>query len=184
MQPARPRRLPLRSAALLAVLLSTSALALQQTGASEASFSGKGPAGFRLTGKTQELTLAEKGPAVVVTVPLSKLETGISLRDRHMREKYLEVEKYPNAVLELQRSAVQLPADGQTSQGRAKGKMTLHGQTRDVEFGYVIKRAGDTYQVQGTLPLNIKQYGIEIPSYMGITVQPDIETAVSFSFKE
>ncbi|MCI0571887.1 MAG: YceI family protein [Myxococcaceae bacterium] len=171
-------------AAALAVVLSGAALAgVHQTGGAQATFTGKGPAGFKLEGKTSELRVEEKGSAVVVAVPLGKLETGIELRDRHMKEKYLEVAKFPEAVLEVDRSRITLPADGQSAQGQSTGKMSLHGQTKDVSFSYVIKRSGDTYQVEGKVPLNLKDYGINIPSYLGVTVQPDIQTAVGFSFK-
>ncbi|MCI0572598.1 MAG: YceI family protein [Myxococcaceae bacterium] len=174
----------LRTAAF-AIIFSGAALAgVQQTGGAHASFTGKGPAGFKLEGKTSELRVEEKGSAVVVAVPLAKLDTGIPLRDSHMKEKYLEVAKYPEAVLEVDRSRVTLPTDGQSAQGQATGKMSLHGQTKDVSFSYVIKRVGGAYQVEGKLPLNLKDYGINVPAYLGVTVQPDIQTAVAFSFKE
>lgn len=173
----------LRAAAFTLVLSGAALAGIRQTGGAQAGFTGKGPAGFKLEGKTSELRVQENGGTVVVAVPLGKLETGIALRDKHMREKYLEVARYPEAVLELGRSRITLPADGQTAQGQSTGKMTLHGKSKDVSFTYVIKRAGDTYQVQGTLPLNLKDYDINVPSYLGVTVQPDIETQVSFSFK-
>ena len=43
---------------------------------------------------------------------------------------------------------------------------------------------GDTYQVTGTVPLNMKDFDINVPSYLGQTVKPDIETTVSFSCKK
>ena len=46
---------------------------------------------------------------VVITVPLANLSTGIGLRDHHMKEKYLEVQKYPSATLTIARSALKFP---------------------------------------------------------------------------
>jgi len=116
-----------------------------------------------------------------VVVPLENMKTGIDLRDRHMREKYLEVQKYPNAVLEVPWSEIKLPEDGQSVTAKAKGKMTLHGKTQQVPFTYTVQRKGNDYQVTGNTPLNIKSFGIDIPNYMGVTVKPDIETIVSFT---
>jgi polyisoprenoid-binding protein YceI len=169
--------------AALTVLFSLPAMAaVQKTGSSDASFTGKGPAGFKLEGKTQELNLQDAGSTVKIIVPLANLKTGIDLRDQHMREKYLEVQKYPDAVLEVPWSAITLPEDGKSVSGKAQGKMTLHGKTKDVSFSYTVKRTGASYTASGSVPLNIKEFDIHVPNYLGVTVKPDIETQVAFGF--
>ena len=45
----------------------------------------------------------------------ASLDTGIDLRNKHMREKYLEVQKYPNAVLTVDRSTLHFPDDVATN---------------------------------------------------------------------
>jgi polyisoprenoid-binding protein YceI len=167
------------------VLLSTPVLAqVERSGVASATFSGKGPAGFKLEGKTEEVSLLDDGKKVVISVPLATLKTGIDLRDRHMREKYLEVDKFPNAVLEVLWSVIHLPTDGQTSTQTVPGKMTLHGKTRDVSVTYTLKRVGEAFEASGTLPLNLKDFDIILPNYLGVTVKPDIETLTSFQFKK
>src|SRR5579863_3203967 len=76
---------------------------------SHVSFAASGPAGMSIEGTTSELTVADQGDNIVITVPLANLTTGISLRDRHMRDKYLEVQKFPTATLTVARSALKLP---------------------------------------------------------------------------
>ena len=165
----------------LALLAAPAALAaVQRVGDASASFTGKGPGGFKLEGHTGELRLEDAGALLRIIVPLAHLETGIDLRDRHMREKYLEVQKYPDAVLEVPWGALKLPEDGKASTGEAHGKLTLHGRTKELPFQYTVQRTGAAYQVSGSLPLNLKDFGIEVPSYMGVTVKPDIQTAVRF----
>lgn len=169
----------------LMVLVATPVLAdLERSGPASATFSGKGPAGFKLEGKTEEVTLKDDGKTVVISVPLATLKTGIDLRDRHMREKYLEVEKFPHAVLEVLWSAIQLPEEGKTTTQTVPGKMTLHGKTKDVSVTYTLKRTGDAYEASGKLPLNLKDFDIILPNYLGVTVKPDIETLTSFQFKK
>jgi polyisoprenoid-binding protein YceI len=166
-------------ALLLALPLLTAATTV--TGEATAAFRGRGPGGFSLEGKTHQIRVEDDGTHLRVVVPLAGLQTGIALRDRHMREKYLEVEKYPEAVLEIPWSAVKLPADGQTGEGSAPGKMTIHGQTHEVQVKYRITRTGNHYQVTGNVPVKITDYGIEQPSYFGVSVQPDIETTTTFT---
>lgn len=172
-----------RRLSLLAVLAALPLLsaATQVQGEPTASFHGRGPGGFSLEGKTHQLKVEDDGKVLKVVVPLSGLQTGISLRDRHMREKYLEVEKYPDAVLSLPWSAVKLPEDGRTVEATVPGTMALHGKTHDVQVRYKLTRSGNSYQVSGNIALDIRDYGIEIPSYFGITVQPEIETSTTFT---
>jgi polyisoprenoid-binding protein YceI len=172
-----------RRASLVTLLLALPLLAAatRVTGEPTAGFRGRGPGGFSLDGKTRQLRVEDDGKVLKIVVPLAGVQTGISLRDRHMRERYLEVDKYPDAVLEVPWSAVKLPEDGQTSEGTAPGKMSLHGKSHDVQVKYRIVRTGNRYQVTGNVPLNITDYGIEVPSYLGITVQPDVEASASFT---
>jgi polyisoprenoid-binding protein YceI len=173
-----PRR---ASLAALLLVLPFLAGATRLTGQQSAGFHGRGPGGFGVDGKTDQLHVADDGTTLKITVPLATLHTGIGLRDKHMREKYLQVDKYPDAVLEVPWSEVKLPGDGQTSEGTVPGKMTIHGKSKDVKAKYRIVRTGNRYQVTGNVPLNLKDYDIDVPSYLGVTVQPDIDTSVSFT---
>src|SRR5689334_7763540 len=73
---------------------------------------GKGEVEFRAKGHPNAIKIVRKGSAPhgvlniegqkvtgKVSFDLSSLDTGIKLRTRHMREKYLEVERFPEAVL-------------------------------------------------------------------------------------
>ena len=173
----------MRRASLAALLLAVPLLAAatRLTGEPSAGFHGRGPGGFGVDGKTNQLRIDDDGTTLKITVPLANLDTGIGLRNKHMREKYLQVDRYPDAVLEVPWSGVKLPGDGQTGEGTAPGKMTLHGKTKDVQVKYRIVRTATRYQVTGNVPLNLKDYDIEVPSYMGVTVQPDIEASASFT---
>jgi len=173
----------IRRASLAALLLvfPLLAAATKVTGEPSAGFHGRGPGGFGVDGKTNQLRIEDDGTTLKITVPLATLHTGIGLRDKHMREKYLQVDKYPDAVLEMPWSAVKLPGDGQTGEGTVPGKMTIHGKSKDVKAKYRIVRTGNRYQVTGNVSLNLKDYDIDVPSYLGVTVQPDIETSVSFT---
>ena len=166
----------------LALVLPLLALAeAKLSGTPTAGFTGRGPGGFTLEGITHELRLQDDGTILRITVPLGQLTTGSALRDRHMREKYLEVAKFPELVLEVPWATVKLPSDGQQLEGSGTGKVTLHGQTKDVPIRYAVQRAGSAYQVTGHAAINLKDFGVEVPSYFGVTVQPDIDARATFT---
>lgn len=142
------------------------------------SFHATGPAGLKIEGKTNAFTVSEQGGKVHFVVPLAGLDTGIALRNKHMREKYLEVGKYPNAELVVERSALEMPADGTEASGSVAGMMTIHGRSRPVQVTYKAQRSGASLSISGGVHLNIKEFGIDVPSYLGVTVKPDIDVYV------
>jgi polyisoprenoid-binding protein YceI len=153
---------------------------LTRSGDPSVSFTAIGPGGLKIVGTTSELNVVDDAQSVSVVVPLSNLSTGIALRDRHMREKYLQVQSYPTATLKVDRASVKFPAAGAEATGDAQGTMTIHGQSHGVTFHYAAKREGAGYAVNGTVHVSMKDYGIEVPSYLGVTVKPDVDVTVRF----
>jgi polyisoprenoid-binding protein YceI len=162
-----------------ALTLAVSAHAkLTTQGASSVEFKASGPAGLSIVGTSAEVRASDTADSVAIVVPLTKLDTGIELRNKHMREKYLETGKYPNAELVVAKSAIKYPEVGS---GEATGQLKLHGQTRSVRVKYEAKRSGGGLAVAGSFRINIKDFGIEQPSYMGLSVKPEVDVAVKFS---
>jgi polyisoprenoid-binding protein YceI len=152
---------------------------LATSGEPSVSFTATGPAGMRFGGQSKDLTVQDDDAAIVVAVTLESFDTGITLRDKHMREKYFEVQKYPKAKLRVEHSALQLPdVNGDTS-ADAQGRLELHGQTHPVTFHYTAKRGTD-YAVSAKMRINMKDYGIDVPTYLGVTVKPDVDVEVKF----
>jgi polyisoprenoid-binding protein YceI len=164
-------------------LASVSALghaALSSATDSHVTFDALGPAGFKIQGTTTDLSVSEADGNVIVSVPLANLTTGISLRDHHMKEKYLEVPKFPAAVLTVAKSALKLPSAGGQVDADVPGSLALHGQTHPVSVHYSAKGDGTTNSAQGKFHLNMTEFGIVVPSYLGVTVKPDVDVSASF----
>jgi polyisoprenoid-binding protein YceI len=176
---ARPRIAVLASLCAL-TFASVAAAKLARTGGASASFRAVGPGGTHIEGKTSELQLADDGTNVTVTVPLGNLRTGIDLRDRHMKEKYLEVDKFPTATLTVARGSLKLPTADAEVKDSAQGTMTLHGVSKPVTFRYGAKLEDGVNAVHGSVRVNMKEFGIEVPSYLGVTVKPDVDVSVRF----
>jgi polyisoprenoid-binding protein YceI len=104
-----------------------------------------------------------------IDIPVASLVTGLSLRDEHMKNKYLEVQKYPKASL------TRLKAKG----GKFEGLMNLHGKSQKVSGEYKI--VGN--QVRAEFPLKLSEYGIVIPTYMGVGVEDEGKMEVNLPYK-
>jgi polyisoprenoid-binding protein YceI len=178
----RHKRLAI-AATLVSLVLGSSAMvqaALNKVTEARVGFQATGPAGLEIKGATQDLSVSETEASIAITVPLANVKTGIDLRDRHMREKYLEAQKYPSATLTVARAAIKLPVAGEKVQSDAPGSLTLHGQTRAVTVHYETKEAGGAFLVNGKLHITMTDFGIAVPSYLGVTVKPDVDVSATF----
>jgi polyisoprenoid-binding protein YceI len=165
------------------ILVSISAVghaALSAPTDSRVSFLASGPAGLKIEGTTPDLSVADGSENLVLTVPLANLTTGIGLRDKHMKEKYLEVPKFPNAVLTIARGVLKLPSGGQPVEIDVPGTLQLHGQSKPVTVHYDAKGDGPGFAAHGKFHMNMNDFGIAVPTYLGVTVKPDIDVSASF----
>ena len=172
-------------AVLVAAGLSVAATGkMERTAGASVSFTGKGPAGFKMVGTTDQIAVADDGAKLTLTVPVETLKTGNGLRDKHMTEKYLETGKFPTAILALDKGQLKFPkADGEKIEGKATGQLTLHGVTRPQEVSYSMERAGGIYKIASNFKMNFKEHGVDVPSYLGVTVKPDVEVAAALNLK-
>lgn len=116
-----------------------------------------------------------------LTLDISSLDTGISMRTNHMKEKYLEVAKFPQSKLSL--SEVNLPAadfgkDFSESSVPFKGTLTLHGVTKPVSGTAKIEQKGMNVSVHAEFAIKITDYQIPIPVFAGITVADEVSLVV------
>jgi polyisoprenoid-binding protein YceI len=132
-----------------------------------------------------ELSMSAQRPGEVdgtLVVDLKTLETGISLRDTHMREQYLEVQKgeqFAAARLNRIRLAGIEPAS-LAGNGTFTGMLTLHGVEREVTGKAEVKSSGESLQVLATFPVKVSDFNIQKPRYLGVGVKDQVTVAVRF----
>lgn len=171
----------LGGAAMLA-LVSFSLVAaakLTKTGGGTAGFKATGPGGLNIDGKTSDVSVADDGTTVTITVKLDNIDTGMSLRNKHTKED-LEADKYPTAVISVPRAALKMGG----GDGDAKGKLKIHGQEKDVSFHYKAAKSGDVLDVAGSTRINVSDYGVKPRSYLGISIKNDVEVYANFQAKD
>ena len=118
------------------------------------------------------------GSDLYFEVDLNALDTGIGLRNHHMRENYLETDRYPYAAFKgtVAKTVRQGEADTLVA---VEGKLTLHGKDRFVSVTGRVTADDGRYRLSCTFPLDIRDYGIEVPSLMGAKVDPNLSMAMS-----
>jgi polyisoprenoid-binding protein YceI len=182
------RSLRLISAGLLSSVAVWAAITpggvFSRSGQSSVVFTASATGGLKIEGQTPDLEIRDDGSSLSVIVPLSHLDTGIALRDRHMKEKYLETEKYPNAELVVRRAELKVPTAGGKEEASAKALLKLHGQEKPVVFNYRASESGGHFSVDGTLRLSIAEFGISTPTFMGVSVRPDVDVKASFRLEQ
>jgi polyisoprenoid-binding protein YceI len=180
----KPQRFLLVGALLTGASLALSAAAkLSDAGDVDVRFLAKAPAGLKISGTGSDLKASESDGKIEITVPVTNLETGIGLRDKHLR-RYLESEKYPNAKLVVAKSKLSFPENDKDASGSATGDCTLHGVTKPLKFHYKANRTGSDYHVQALAKIDIRKFDIEVPCYLGVCVDPEVKLKVKFKLRE
>ena len=111
-------------------------------------------------------------------VELMKLETGISLRDRHLRNNYLEVQKGAGfSIAKLENIKVERLA-GKTT---FKGTLQLHGQQREVSGTADVQPVGKGYKLVASFPVRVSEFQIPEPSYLGVGVKDEVTVNVTLT---
>lgn len=140
----------------------------------------------KVTGSITGDTAKRTGTGKIV-VDLASLNSGIDLRDEHMRsEGWLNVAKYPTATFET--TSVKYTSGNDFA---VSGKFTLHGVTKAIKATATIKYmpesevtkrnrfAGDVVQVKTKFSIKLSDYGVKIPDMAKDKVSNTIKISVS-----
>lgn len=115
-------------------------------------------------------------------VALDGLDTGINLRNNHLRDNYLEIAKGPDfsrAVLTELRLAgldVSMPS----GKGTFRARLRVHGVERPVMGQVELRRGGSGVRVRASFPVGLEQFRIATPRYLGVGVTDEVTVQVTF----
>ncbi|MGE5496542.1 MAG: YceI family protein [Syntrophothermus sp.] len=117
-------------------------------------------------------------------VDLRTIDTGIGLRNRHMRENYLETDKYPMAVFKgkLIRADQQ---QGGAYDVTAQGDMTIHGVTKPITVkGTLTPSEAGGYRISSRFELKLPDYNIPVPQMMFLKISEVMKMELDFFTKK
>lgn len=114
--------------------------------------------------------VGSKVTAQNIVVDLKNLNSGISLRDEHTKNKYLEVSKYPSAIL--------VSATGEN--GKGTGVIKIKGIEKPISGTYKVKGK----ELEAEFDLKLSEFGIKGIKYMGVGVNDVVKVNVTVPLGE
>ena len=116
-------------------------------------------------------------------VDLTTLDTGIELRDTHLRDTYLEVDRGRNFARATLSEIALDGADPRTFVGKTTFRATfrLHGVARPVSGVAELARTPGGIDVVAHFPVVLPDHDIQAPRYLGVGVSVRVEAEVRFT---
>jgi polyisoprenoid-binding protein YceI len=127
-----------------------------------------------------------------VEIDLASMDTGNGMRDRHMRDKYLETDRYPKAVftlLHLESPArLELHPD-QPATVRVAGTLSMHGVERPLTTDVSVTRVtretiggrafpAEALRVHTAFPVRLSDYRISTPRFLFIKMSNTVRLEI------
>ena len=125
---------------------------------------------------------ATEGTQLYLEVDLASLDTGLGLRNRHMRNNYLEVEEFPYAVFDATVGRVEATADG-VFRVAAQGILNIHGVERVREIPCDVSERGEGYGVRCACTVLLSDFNIEIPRMMFLKLANEVRLELNFTVR-
>lgn len=123
----------------------------------------------------------------IVRCDLRTLETGISTRDGHMRDRHLHTDQFPYAFFELT-SQVGLPSTleaGKTYKAAGVGNFFIHGIAREIHPQLTIRRknigGGESILVKAKFQIRLDDFDIPRPKALLFKLAEVILVDVTFT---
>lgn len=136
------------------------------------------PSFIKIKGEGTKLTHTEKKEKDkkidLFEFDMADLNSGIDLRDLHMKEKYLKTKEFPKATLALEAQDSSIFVI--TEEKEFKGILTLKGESKPI----TIKAKKSGKEIIGEFEIKITDFGIEIPEWSGIKVADVVKVKSTF----
>lgn len=118
-------------------------------------------------------------------IDLNTLKTGIGLRDRHMRENYLETKKYPFAEFVGNINEKVSLKPGESRNVTATGKFKIHGVERDINVsGKLTAVSVNEVKLDAQFKVLLSDYKIDIPKLVFYELAEEQTVTLSVNLKK
>ena len=124
-----------------------------------------------------------KSSEIYFEVDLNSIDTGIGLRNRHMRDNYLETGKYPFAKYRGRLTEIRKIAPGEF-EIKVKGKMSIHGEDKNLDTVGKVSINGKSYHLSWDFEVKLTDYKIKVPKLMFLKIDEIIKLEIAFYLKE
>jgi len=130
--------------------------------------------------KTVTAVLDSKSGAMQFAVQMKGFEFEKKLMQEHFNENYIESNKFPKAEFKgsiTNNSEINYAKSG-TYTAKIKGKLTIHGVTKDVETTGTLKVDNDHLNAESVFNIQLSDYDVKIPSVVKDKISNNIKITV------
>ncbi|AKU93165.1 YceI family protein [Vulgatibacter incomptus] len=111
-----------------------------------------------------------------IVVQAGSFSSGLGMRDNHMRDKYLEAEKFETLVF----TAADQPFDPEEGKpSKVQGTLTVKGMSQPVTVDVKL----DAGTANATFQVDVTKFGIPQPSFAVVKMDPIVEATVKLVLK-
>ena len=108
----------------------------------------------------------------------------VALMEEHFNENYIESSKYPKATFKGKIEKFDVSKLSSAEQKfNIKGKLELHGKTKDLNIIGKIKKNGETINLVSNFSVNVDDFDIEIPSVVSKKLSKQVNITLDFDLK-
>lgn len=144
---------------------------------------------FNCTGGIEKIEATNNSVTCVVDTKTGEMQFAVqmkgfefekSLMQEHFNENYVESEKFPRAVFAgsiANNKEVNYKKDG-TYNAKVKGKLTIHGETKDVEAVGTVTIKKGAVSLHSDFMVQLSDYKIAIPSVVKDKIANDTKITV------
>ncbi|MCF8240095.1 MAG: YceI family protein [Melioribacteraceae bacterium] len=112
-------------------------------------------------------------------VDLNTIDTGIGLRNRHMRDNYLETDKYRFTFFEGKFTKITKLSEDELDV-EVKGKIFIHGITKEISVTGKMIKDGEGYRIKSKFEVELSDYKIDIPQVMFLKIDETMKLELDF----
>jgi hypothetical protein len=117
------------------------------------------------------------------SVPVNEFQFEKKLMQEHFNEKYMETEKYPKATFQGTLSDF-LITNNASQQVTAKGKLTIHGVTKDVQIpGTLRMDTNGEIKINAAFVVALKDYNVKIPKLLWENIAEEVNIKIDFTLQ-
>lgn len=130
--------------------------------------------------KTVTAVVDSKSGAIQFSVQMKGFEFEKKMMQEHFNENYVESSKYPKGEFKgtiTNNADINYTKDGSYTV-KVKGKLTMHGVTKDIETSGTVKVNGGKLDVNSVFNILLSDYKISIPAVVKEKVSNSIKITV------
>jgi len=176
------------------VILGSLLLLAMTTLAQEKFYTKSGKISFVSTGKIETIRAQHKSVTCVLDTKTGNLQFAVLMRgfefrkalmQEHFNENYVESHKYPRADFKGQvvnNSGIDYKKNGAYT-AKVKGKLTIHGVTKDVETDGKMTVNNNRLQANASFNILLSDYNISIPGVVKDNINNTVTITVDCSLE-